>query len=299
MNDMEKILICDKIVDEVMKKNSCPACRMELTQEPYLLTDSHLGGIPYIPHEGSIPTNENGNQLWLCAQINFSQMPDMKYFPKEGILQLFLSDWNFDGGFGLYSNDETDQKNWRVIYYDTIDETVTKEEVLSKMEISWEEAQQINSELWRTPDIPLKIYFNPVEQEKINHTDFRFDQKFDSILKESLPTANPLEYYPYRLDEHTIEERTVLYDIYKKINNGGCKLGGYPRNEQDDPRDYGDNENLNILLFQLDDDTFTYPIGSIDEMAINLNGGTLNLFINHEDLEKTNFSHVLCYWACS
>lgn len=299
MDNTEKIKLCNKIIDEIMDKNSYPACRMYLTQEPFSLIDSHLGGIPYIPREGSIPTNENGNPLWLCAQINFSQMPPMEFFPQKGILQLFLSDWHFDGGFGLYTNDGTDQKNWRVIYYDTIDETVTEKEALSKMAVSWEEARQLDSGIWRAPNIPLKINFTSLEQEKINHTDFRFEQLFDETLKKYIPDADPKEYHPYRLDSHTPDEQTMLSAIYDKIDNGGCKLGGYPRNEQDDPRIYGENETLDILLFQLDDDTFTYPAGSFDDMAISLNGGSLNLFISHQNLENKDFSQVLCYWACS
>lgn len=299
MNTMEKILLCDKIVTKIMEENTSPATRMRFTQEPYSLTDSHLGGIPYIPHDGSIPTNESGDQLWLCAQINFSQIPDMQSFPKEGILQLFLSEWHFDGGFGLYTNNDTEQKNWRVIYYETVDPTVTEEEVLSKMAITWEKAKEIKPHIWRTSDLPWKIHFKPVEQEKINHTDFRFDPLFDSALKEYLPTANPEEFYPYRIKDKTKEERETLYAILDKIDNDGCKLGGFPRNEQDDPRIYKENENFDIMLFQLDDNTYSYPDGESDNMATTLNGGSLNLFISRQDLEHKNFSNVICFWACS
>ena len=71
MTNMEKIRLCQEIVDRIQQESSRPACYLEFSQEPFGITDSHLGGVPYVPRDGEIPTDEKGSQLWLCAQINF------------------------------------------------------------------------------------------------------------------------------------------------------------------------------------------------------------------------------------
>lgn len=299
--NMEKICCCQKVVDEIQEESKRPVCHLQFSQESFSIKDSHLGGIPYLPHNGAYPMGDDGQMLWLCAQINFAQMPPMEGFPCEGILQFFLSDFDYDGGFGLYSEiDGTIQGPWRTFYYPTVDETVTKEECQAKMPSPWEDA----AGLWRTPDRPLKMNFLPVEQEGVNHEDYRFDTLFAAALTASLPDANPEDFMPYGLCDDTPEEREVLNEIRKQIRIGGCKMGGYPRYLQDDPRLYSEEcgkplEEWDILLFQLDDDTFTFPAGDIGDMDLNLNGGTLNFLIRPEDLKNRDFSQVLAQWACT
>lgn len=252
-----------------------PVCRLRLSRESFGVADSHLGGVPYVPHEGTIPTDEDGNQLWLCAQINFAQMPFMENFPKSGILQIFLSDWGIDD-FGLCeepTEDGTPQNDWKTAWYPEIDPTVTMEECAAKMVVPWEEASKKNMprpphkfdlkdieeghlDLWRCPDVPLKMDFLPVELEG-------------------------------------------------RETPGGCKIGGYPQFYQSDPREYAEDfglplEEWDTLLFQLDDDDTDFPIGDIGEMDLYLGGcGSLNLLIRTEDLKNRDFSRVLAQWACT
>lgn len=299
--NIEKIRCCQRIVEEIQTKNQRSVCHLQFSREPFNITDSHLGGIPYFPHNQEYPMGADGQMLWLCAQINFSQMPHMEGFPDKGILQIFLSEWDYDGGFGLYSEeDSTIQRQWRLLYYQSVDETVTEEECRRKMPCSWE----ADTNLWRTPDKPLKMIFLPIEKEKINYDDFRFDSLFASALASCLPDANPEKYMPYGLRDDTPDERELLNKIRQQIRIGGCKIGGYPCYTQDDPRLYSEEcgkplEEWDTLLFQLDDDTFMFPAGDIGEMGFNLNGGTLNFLIRAEDLKNKNFSQVLAQWACS
>lgn len=299
--NLEKIQYCQEIVNEIQEASKRPVCHLHFSQETFCITDSHLGGIPYLPHNEAYPTGNDGQSLWLCAQINFAQMPPMERFPSEGILQFFLSDFDYDGGFGLYSEqDETIQGPWRTFYYPTVDETVTEEECHAKMPEQWEDA----SDLWRIPNRPLKIIFLPVEQEVVNHENYLFDALFAAALTKHLPDANPETYMPYDLCGKTPEERDALDKIHHQIEIGGCKMGGYPRYYQDDPRLYSKErgkplEEWDILLFQLDDDIFTFPVGDIDNMDFYLNGGTLNFLIRPKDLEKCDFSQVLAQWACT
>lgn len=317
MTNIEKIQLCQEIVNQIQVESKRPVCRLRLSRESFTITDSHLGGVPYIPHNGKIPTDNDGNQLWLCAQINFAQMPHMDNFPESGLLQIFLEDWHF-GDFGLEVSG-TDQDCWKVVYYDEIDETVTMEECQAKMAMPWEDAKrshmprpaskfdlqdikQGHDFLWRCPQVPLKVNFQNPEQEEVNHEDFRFDILFAAALKKRLPYANPEEFMPYKLHDDTPEEREALNKIYKQIKNGGCKMGGYPNYLQDDPRLYDEGEgwaDCDTLLIQLYDDTYDYPQEDIGDMDLDLNGGPLNFIIRAQDLKNRDFSRVLAQWACT
>lgn len=318
MTNMEKIQLCQEIVDQIQEESQRPVCRLHLNHETFAVTDSHLGGVPYVPHDRPIPTDKDGNQLWLCAQINFTQMPHIDGFPESGLLQFFLEDWHF-GDFGLEAAPFPPQDYWKVIYYPEIDEAVTLEECEAKMAIPWSEAKRSNMPrpansfdlqdikqghdwLWRCPDVPLKINFQNVEQEGVNHEDFRFDTLFAAALKKRLPDAAPKEFMPYNLPEDTPEEWEALKKIRKQIKGGGCKIGGYPNYLQDDPRLYDEGEGwaeCDTLLLQLYDDTYDYPQEDLKGMDLDLNGGPINFVIRNTDLKNRDFSRVLAQWACT
>ena len=340
MTNMEKIRLCQEIVDQIQAESRRPVCRLHLSREPFGVADSHLGGVPYVPHNGQIPTDEDGNQLWLCAQINFAQMPRMEDFPESGILQIFLSDWGIDD-FGLCGEDDgegTPQDDWKIAYYPEVDETVTMEECEAKMAVPWAEASKKNMprpphqfdlqeiengdiDLWRCPNVPLKMTFLPVEQEGVGDEEYLFDELFAAALKARLPDANLREFMP--LYAEAPEEQEPVDQLEKQMQCGGCKIGGHPRYYQSDPREnpyQGMTEEslkkYNIspeavqkalaltawdtLLFQLDDDDCDYPAGDIEDMDLYLGGfGSLNLLIRAEDLKNRDFSRVLAQWACT
>ena len=318
MTNMEKIQLCQEIVNQIQEQSKQPACYLEFSPEPFGVADSHLGGVPYVPRDGEIPADENGSQLWLCAQINFAQMPHMDGFPDCGIFQLFVSDFDADGGFGFYSGDCGEQTGWRTVYHEEVDSTVTMEECAAKMAVLWEEASKKNmprpahkfdlkdigeghADLWRIPAHPMKISFRPVTQDVMGDNDFRFKALFAAELERRLPGADPEEFMPYELRDETPEEREALRHIYDQMKSGGCKLGGYARFEQYDFRE--DDEDWaarDTLLFQLHDDFTDFPAGEFPEMGLYLGGfGALNILIRPEDLANRDFSQVLGYWATS
>ncbi len=299
MTNLEKLDLEEKILDTLNERNCEPTCRLTLLEEPFGLTESHLGGIPYIPHDQEIPTNIDGEQLWLCAQINFAEMPPLKHFPTKGILQIYLSNWHFDGSFGIYSSDTGEQDYWRVVYYDTIDETVSVEDVMAKMTSTWDAPKEADVNYWRTPDYPVKVQFNPIEPDNMSCTDYRYNEIYKAIEKEIIPADKEVEYimhkYTYSDPEVSVVDR--LNKIRDKSESGGCKIGGYSHHAQLDPRDDDAGlDDFDTLLFQLDDNQVYFPCGAD---VVNLNGGTLNLFINHKDLEELNFTKIIADWACS
>ena len=41
---MEKIQLCQEIVDQIQAESKRPVCRLRLSREPFAIADSHLGG---------------------------------------------------------------------------------------------------------------------------------------------------------------------------------------------------------------------------------------------------------------
>ena len=65
----------------------------EITLEPcgnLTLSQSKIGGLPYLPPDAEYPRNSYGQPLTLLAQINFAEMPPLPDFPTSGILQWFI-----------------------------------------------------------------------------------------------------------------------------------------------------------------------------------------------------------------
>ena len=52
---------------------------------------SCMGGLPYLPHSLTYPTDETGQPLDFIAQFNFTEMPPLPGFPEKGLLQFFVS----------------------------------------------------------------------------------------------------------------------------------------------------------------------------------------------------------------
>lgn len=61
MTNMEKIQIYQEIIDQIQAESRRPVCRIHLSQEPFAITDSHLGGMPYTPGDRQIPIDNDGD----------------------------------------------------------------------------------------------------------------------------------------------------------------------------------------------------------------------------------------------
>ncbi|MCM1133921.1 MAG: YwqG family protein, partial [Ruminococcus flavefaciens] len=105
-----------------------PCIRFSLTYTRPSVFESKAGGLGYIPHDGSFPTDKDDVQLRLLAQIECEKV-QLGDFPKKGLLQFWIL--NSDKA-GMDWDDQTNQDGFRVIYYPEVDRTVTFEEVMSK-----------------------------------------------------------------------------------------------------------------------------------------------------------------------
>ncbi|MDE6035773.1 MAG: DUF1963 domain-containing protein [Ruminococcus sp.] len=108
--------------------NIKPCMKITLTDTKPSIFESKVGGIGYIPHDKDFPTDSNGNQLRLLAQIECEKI-QLDGFMKTGLLQFWIMN---DDDSGMDFDNQTNQDGFRVIYYPEVDKTVTPEEIESK-----------------------------------------------------------------------------------------------------------------------------------------------------------------------
>ena len=120
------------IIEEIKKNNSRECINIVIEENNSLnLTDSKFGGLPYISTDSDTPKDSNGNQLALLAQINCSNLPENTLYPKDGLLQFWISR-NDDFGLG-------NKKDYCVKYIKNIENNITKESILNKYKLLDEE----------------------------------------------------------------------------------------------------------------------------------------------------------------
>lgn len=111
-----------------------PCVRIVLTGTKPEITESKIGGMGYLPHDGEIPRTKDGIMLNLLAQINCSEVncpncPDFSDFPDSGLLQFWILSEDL---YGWDFHHPTTQDGFRVLYYPEIDGTVTRQEIAVK-----------------------------------------------------------------------------------------------------------------------------------------------------------------------
>lgn len=247
--------------------------------EPTTITDSKIGGVPYIPKGESVPVASSGQHLRMIAQINLEQL-DGDIFPiSSGILQFWGMDEEF---YGTCFDEPCKNDTSRVVFYENIGESLSEDEVLASC-----------------PDIllPAKIAF-PVGvnackltavkgKSPLSSCDYIFDELFMRAYKKLYPDQ-PEKHF-WQIDDPE--------EVFFSISTLGHKLMGYPDFTQTDPRDMNNFSEYTLLL-QLDTDMVCNP--ETGETAEILWGdfGIGNWFIAPCDLKYKDFSKVMFNWDC-
>lgn len=182
-----------------------------------------------------------------------------------------------DDVYGIDNNNHALNDKHRVIYYETVDKTVTREDVEKK---------------YRYPD---DEYFNPVINElsisfEIGENYMSFgDRDFDKVV-------NQIEGYDYLSEA----DEDKFYEI---VNQEGHYIGGNPVFPQYDIRDSRyiefnkhnlDYSNYDILLLQIASEWYDNT-GDLINWG---DSGSAHFFITKDDLERLDFTKVLYEWAC-
>lgn len=219
--------------------------------------------MPYLPKDFEYPKSSDGEYLYLLAQINFTEIPTLEFFPKKGILQFYVE---ADGEiFGLNFENATQQDRFRVIYF--------PEPYLLESELI--------TDFSFLPPIKKDDWLMPLEgccalnfQHKFGVIDLN-DHKFDFF------------------ETYGAESKTIWHEYFNKFCLDQHKIGGHPNFIQNDPRyQYSQDEEEYVLLFQM---------GMEDNEAIYIcwaDGGIANFFIKKSALEKLDFSEILYNWDC-
>lgn len=113
---MEKFL---HILEKFKEETAVPSIELTIKRKNHIaITDSKIGGNPYLPKDFVYPTSPKGEPLKLLAQLNFAGLPALEHFPSNGILQFFVLPDDI-AGVHDYEN-LTKQDTFRVIYHKEI-----------------------------------------------------------------------------------------------------------------------------------------------------------------------------------
>ena len=267
------------VIEEIKKNNSRECINIIIEENNSLnLTDSKFGGLPYISTDADTPKDSNDNQLALLAQINCSDLPENTLYPKDGLLQFWISR---NDDFGL-----DNKKDYCVKYIENIEDNITKESILNKYKLLDEE----NSEEY-SPFSKKNTSF-ALKFEKgistITSTDFLFEDTALKTIHELFPDENIEDLY----DDL---ERDVFNTLFKAFNGVEHAIGAYPTFTQWDPRNPEEKDAYGITLLQVE----SYWNNDSNSSGIMWgDSGVANFFINKEKLEHLNFEDVLFNWDC-
>ena len=274
-----------KVTAEIHAEHHRPAVRFTLEPGEPGIFESKAGGTPYLPHDMPWPLDSSGQGLSLLAQVDCAGLAGLPDFPAAGLLQFFVA-WG--DVWGLNFDDQTDTAGFRVLYHETVDFSVTAEEVEDKRPPKPEGADD-----WFPLFKNCRIWLGALTEQGMNENDGRFDSLFAEKWNKLRPES-PVE---GTWDMHKlVVERLRDYDATYQPGWRPAyhQMGGYPYFTQEDPRNGTEYEDLDVLLFQLDTD------GGKETGDLVMWGdcGVCNFFINREALKRRDFSRVCYNWDC-
>ena len=272
-----------KVVEKVITENQKECINIKTHINKNLtIFNSKFGGIPYLPKDFDVPCDSSSNQeqFALLAQINCTELPENNLYPKVGIVQFWIGR---DDLMGL-------EDDYKVVYFENIDNTITKEEVLTK----YKPLDPNNYDQY-TPFDPTNAEFGLTFEKGISTitvTDYRFEDTVINAIHELYPDEEVSNLYcDLGADVHE-----YLYTSVKELNHA---IGGYPNFTQYDPRGYnseeGDQSPYDIMLLQVESEWKK----DNDVEIIWGDCGVGNFFISEENLKNRNFEDVLYNWDCS
>jgi uncharacterized protein YwqG len=207
-----------KKYEESIVKSMVTIVKIDCKNQTVLPWESKIGGNPYWElSDEEYPKDEEGKPMRLLAQINFHEVPAFHNYPREGLLQFFVS--TVEDEYGINFDDLTSQTNFRVIFR----KSIKKDKVKLLRDFSF-------------LDVVTFDHFPITGEQKL---EFRIDEEVVPSFVEEFHVFFP------NIDMTDEESKKYKSEINPKVQ--GCKMGGYPDFKQNDPRGYDDE----ILLLQL------------------------------------------------
>ena len=239
------------------------------------VTDSKVGGVPYIPKGGALPKSADGKSLFMLAQINCEQLPENNLYPKKGLLQFWIASTT-DYLYGLDLNNPCSNDNKRVLYYPIIAEA-------SPIEALAENYTFENRYLPFNANLEFALHFTKaIESLSIEEkaAERFFIEKWNETFSDNIKNM-------WNLPEETCQ----IIDSLLPKNTMRHKIGGYPYFTQVDPRE--ENDPHTFLLLQIDSDEVE------GKQILWGDCGVANFFISPEDMANCKFDDVLYNWDCT
>lgn len=267
----------DAIYARLKEATKTPCIKLE----PYKkasesLTESKIGGLPYLPLEGDMPRDEKGEAMYLLAQINCEELPKNEIYPDKGLVQFWLGEDEDNYLYGLDFEAPTKQKNWRILYYETFEVGQSFEEVKNVYKPRYEASPLEVDEEGNASCFALRFSETesvlPLEAEA-------FGECFIRLWNEAYP-EDKLEgelYEALSEDEHEY--------LWELTDEPCSKIGGYANFTQWDARKAG---SYKTLLLQLD----------TEDCIMWGDSGIGNFFIENEAKQTADFSNVFYNWDC-
>ena len=272
----------EKLLAQIAENTKVQAVKIKAEEaENLALTASKFGGIPYWnSKEKEYPTDTEGEKLWLLAQINCSEVPALSDFPQTGLLQFFVSGGDLTG---LDFDNPISQKGWRVVYWENVDTSISKDDILSQNIPTTITADEDEEHYLPIYDGEYALTFTLTETSMGVHC-YQFDSEMRKAGEElGLNIPEDKEWWEISDIGYDEEAENAGDEL-----NSGHWIGGYPFFTQYDPRDENRFPDYTFLLLQMDTD------GGI----MWGDAGVGNFFITQEDLKNKDFSKVLYNWDC-
>ena len=260
----------NKVIEKIRNENTKEYIAISINGDRGLnVVTSKFGGIPYIAQDAEVPVDAEGNQLALLAQINCTELPENDIYPKEGLLQFWISR---DDSFGL------DSKGTNVVkYIKDIDDHITNTDVLSKYHLPSEDNADEHSP-FQEKDASFALTFNK-GTSTITATDFLFEDIAKDTIHELFPDEQVADLYE-DLDSEVYET------LFKAFNGVQHAIGGYPTFVQWDPRDPDNKDAYDTMLLQIESE---WDANTKDNLIMWGDSGVANFFINKEKLANLDF----------
>ncbi len=229
--------------------------------------NSKIGGFPYLTDINDYPVDDNNNYLCFLGQINFEELPQLKEYPKKGILQFYIK--QDEEYYGMDEDNPTNQKNFKVKFI----ENISKDNYIKDFSFA-----KPNFNLLPITDKEIMISFDEdAELMPVNESYF--------ITKQLHINGKFLGCNDFFKEDALQQKYQGIVD--KTLNNS--KIGGYPSFLNTNPRDTNkEYQKYDTVLFQLaSNGTHNIIWGDF---------GTAKFLITKEDLKTKNFDNIFYYW---